>query len=343
MKSFASDNWASISNEVIEKIKEINNNHSPAYSDDEYIKNVEKKIQDFFEYPVKAFFLTTGTSTNVVGLKSILNTYNSVIATEEGHINTDECGSFELITGSKILTVPSHNGKLKIEDCKKYLLQKGSKHRTQVKAIYISQATERETLYTPQEIKEIADFAHKNNMYLFLDGARFCNACVALNKNPKELSVDLGVDIMSFGLTKNGAMIAESVIVINKELQNNICDNFIYIQKQCMQQVSKARYIACQFDALLTNDLWKKNAEHANNMAKLLEIKLKEIPEIKITMPVEVNAIYCIIPSKVSKIIDKMPFYIFIPETNEARLMTSFDTTLDDIEYFINELKKELK
>jgi threonine aldolase len=213
-------------------------------------------------------------------------------------------------------------------------------HHSQPKVISITQATELGTVYTLNEIVEITQFAHENNMLVHMDGARLCNAVVSLNTNFIEITNDTSIDVLSFGLTKNGGMNAEAVIFFNKTLS----EDFKYYRKQGMQLASKMRYMAVQFTALLRNELWLKNARHANRMAQILAEKVADIPQVTITQKVEVNGIFAIIPKKIiSRLQEKFFFYIWNEDRSEVRWMTSFDTTEEDIDEFVDQLKSLLK
>ena len=216
----------------------------------------------------------------------------------------------------------------------------GDQHHAQPKVISITQPTELGTLYTLKEVKELADYAHKNNMLLHVDGARLSNAAASLNKSLKEITFDLGVDVLSFGGTKNGMMFGEAIVFRNKELSKD----FAFIRKQGMQLASKMRFISAQFEELLSNDLWLKNAQHSNRMAKTLADEVKNIPKIKITQKVEANGVFAIVPKQyVPNLQKEYFFYVWNEQTSEVRWMCSFDTTEEDIYNFVALLKKIVK
>ncbi|OPZ77560.1 MAG: Low specificity L-threonine aldolase [Alphaproteobacteria bacterium ADurb.Bin438] len=331
MKSFASDNWASVHKDVMEALAKANCDHQQAYQHDIYTDKVRGKFKELFSYDVEVYFASCGTAANILSLASMVKYADGVICADSAHINTDEAGAFERFTGCKLLQVPNYdNGKLRPSDMDIYTREIGNFHRVQPKVVSISQSTERENVYTADEIREISKYAKAHNMYLHVDGARCANAVVALKSTMKEMFTDTGVDVLSFGGTKNGVMYGEAIIFFNKELAKG----FEYILKQSMQYLSKSRYIAVQFDALLSNDLWVKNASHANNMAQYFESKLKDLKDIEITMKAVTNAMYVKIPTdKVLKLQTKFPFYNWTKD--EYRLMTSFDTTKEDIDEFI--------
>jgi threonine aldolase len=281
-----------------------------------------------------------GTGANVLGLQAVTKSYNAVICAETAHINVDECGAPEKFSGCKLLSVPTPDGKLRIESIKHFLHGVGFEHHVQPRVISISQATEMGTVYTKAEIKALAQFAHKNNMLLHVDGARISNAVVSLNASFKEITADVGVDVLSFGGAKNGMMYGEAVVFFDK---SNAAD-FKYIRKQGMHLPSKMRYISAQFDALLSGDLWKRSAGHANRMAKVLASELEKIPQVKLTQPVEANGVFATIPPKYIPVLQKKYFfYVWNEEISEARFMTSFDTTEEDIQSFVALVRKTVK
>jgi len=339
-RGFASDNNAGIHPEILKAIQDANAGHCIAYGDDIYTQSAITKIKEHFGEDIDIYFMFNGTGSNVMTLKMLTESYNSIICAETAHINVDECGAPEKFTGCKLLSIPTKNGKLTVEKIKYHMHDFGFEHHSQPKVISIAQVTELGTVYTPGEIKEITDYAHENNMFVHMDGARLCNAIVSLGCNFKDVTINAGIDALSLGLTKNGAMNAESIIFFNK----GISENFKYYRKQGMQLSSKMRFTSVQFETLLTNDLWKKNAEHANKMAKLLAKKVSRFPQIKITQTVEANGVFAIVPAKIiPKLQEEFFFYMWDEHNSEVRWMTSFDTRLEDIEDFILLLKKLLK
>jgi len=339
-RGFASDNNAGIHPEVLQAIEKVNTGHVIGYGDDIYTEKAIHTIKEHFGQEIDVYFVFNGTGANVLCMKAATESYNSIICAETSHINVDECGAPEKFTGCKLLTVPTKDGKITIEKIKCHMYGFDFEHHSQPKVISITQATELGTVYTLNEIVEITQFAHENNMLVHMDGARLCNAIVSLNTNFKEITNDAGIDILSLGITKNGAMNAEAVIFFNKVLS----EDFKYYRKQGMQLASKMRYMAVQFTALLSNELWLKNARHANRMAEILAEKVADIPQITITQKVEANGVFAIIPKEIiSKLQEVFFFYIWNEERSEVRWMTSFDTTEEDINKFIDQLKSLLK
>jgi len=339
-RGFASDNNPAVHPKILQAIIDASHGHTIAYGDDIYTLDAIEKIKEHFGENIDVYFVFNGTGANVLGLKALTNSFNSIICAETAHINVDECGAPEKFTGCKLLSVPTNNGKLTIEAIKYHMHGFDFEHHSQPKVISITQATELGTVYSPDEIKAITDFAHKYDMFVHVDGARICNAAASLNLSLKEITTDVGIDILSFGGTKNGMMFGEAIIFFDKKLT----ENFKYIRKQGMQLASKMRFIAVQFIAMLENELWLENASHANKMAKLLADEVAKIPQIKITQKVETNGIFVIIPQEcIEPLQNEFFFYIWDENKSEVRWMTSYDTTEEDIFDFVKLLKKRLK
>lgn len=336
LRGFASDNNSGIHPEILKAIEEANSGHVVAYGDDIYTERATAKIKEHFGESAEVFFVLTGTAANVLGLTQITNTYNAIICAESAHINVDECGAPERFSGCKLLPVQTGDGKITTANIKKYLHNFDFEHSSRPKVISISQPTEVGTVYSIDETRKLADLAHSHNMLLHVDGARLANAAVRLDAGFKDITTEAGVDILSFGGTKNGMLFGESVIIIN----NSLADNFKYIRKQGMQLASKMRFVSAQFERYLTADLWKKNAEHANKMATLLCSKLSDLPKIIITQKVEANGVFAILPRQYINILqEEFFFYVWDEEKSEVRWMTSFDTTEEDINQFVRLLK----
>ncbi|MDD3078223.1 MAG: low specificity L-threonine aldolase [Paludibacter sp.] len=335
MKSFASDNYSGIHPRILEAVVRANNLHEISYGDDTYTLKSNELFNRIFG-DTSVLYAFNGTGANVISLKCCLQPFEAVICAETAHINADECGAPTQSTGSSLLTIKTSNGKLAPELIKPFLSRIGNVHNTQPKVISISQSTELGTVYSLKELRALADFAHDNGMYLHVDGARISNAVASLGVGLKEATVDCGVDIMSFGGTKNGLMIGEAVLVFNPELQKNAP----FFQKQTAQLFSKNRFIAAQFEEMLKDDLWLEMAQHSNTMAQFLVKKLNEIPEVKITQAVDANAVFAIIPEKaIIPLQKKYRFYIWDEQTREVRWMCSFDTTEEDVIDFAETLK----
>jgi threonine aldolase len=330
-RGFASDNNAGLHPLMIEAITMANAGHVVAYGDDEYTQRAVKIIKKHFGEEADPYFVLTGTGANVLSLASVTRSFNSVICAETAHINVDECGAPEKFTGCKLISVPVPDGKLTPEKVKMQLHGFGFEHHAQPGVISISQPTEMGTVYSVGEIRKLAALAHNHGMFLHMDGARLANAAVSLDKSFKEFTTDAGVDMLSFGGTKNGMLFGESVVFLKPGLSGA----FKYLRKQAMQLASKMRFVGAQFEAYLEKDIWRINAMHANKMARLLYEKASAIKGIRITQPVQANAVFAIIPHDLIPVLQKEYFfYVWDESTSEVRWMTSFDTTAEDIENF---------
>lgn len=339
-RSFASDNNAGVHPRVMEAIVAANDGHVIAYGDDPYTARAVELFREQLGKDVEVFFVFGGTGANVLGLKAATQSHHAIICAETAHINVDECGAPEKFTGCKLLSLPTANGKIEIAQIKPLLHEVGFEHHVQPRVISVSQATEMGTVYTPRELKSLSSFAHDNSMLLHVDGARIANAAASLNLKLKAITKDAGVDVLSFGGAKNGMMYGEAVVFFDQSLARD----FKYTRKQGTHLPSKMRFISAQFEALLSDDLWRKNAEHANRMAQLLANELDKIPQVKITQKVEANGVFAIVPKKYIPLLQKKYFfYVWNEETSEVRFMTSFDTTEDDIGDFVSLVRKTIK
>ena len=338
-KGFASDNYAGIHPDILEAINTANKGHSKAYGDDTYTKEAIALFKKQFGNDIDVYFVCTGTAANVLSLSALLKPFQAIVCAESAHLNVDECGAPEKYLGCKLLTMPTKDGKLTVEAIKNHLINSGDQHKVQPKVLSITQGTELGTLYTPAEIKAITDFAHAHNLLVHMDGARLSNAAASLNVSLSAITQDVGIDVLCFGGTKDGMMLGEAIIFFNKELSKD----FQYIRKQGMQLVSKMRFISAQFIALLTDNLWLKNAQHANAMAQLLADEIKKIPQITLSKPVQANAVFAYInPNVIPLVQEKYAFYVWDEATSEVRWMTSWDTTKEDILDFVACIKKTI-
>ncbi|MFO7934324.1 MAG: low specificity L-threonine aldolase [Bacteroidales bacterium] len=339
-RGFASDNNSGVHPGILKAIEAVNKGHVIAYGDDPYTEKAVGKLKKIFGENVEVFFVFIGTAANVLGISASTQPYNGVICPDTAHIHVDECGAPEKFTGCKLLTVQTPDGKLNVDLIGQHMHGFGFEHHVQPRVISVTQSTELGTVYTPGQIREIASFAHRHGMILHMDGARISNAAVALGCGFSEITGQAGVDVLSFGGTKNGMMYGEAVVFFNKDL----CGDFKYRRKQGMQLASKMRFIAAQFDAFLENDLWKNNAAHANRMARRLHEAVTGIPEVNITRKVESNAVFARIPKEViPRLQEDYFFYVWDEETSEVRWMCSYDTTEDDINGFASRLRELIR
>jgi len=330
-RSFASDNNAGIHPEVLDAIAAANHGHTAGYGDDRYTESAVRKFQKEFGAGVEVFFVFNGTAANCLSLRALTESYNAVICGDAAHIYVDECGAPEKFTGCKLIPIATANGKLTVQAVSRAYHGIGDQHHVQPRVISITQATEVGTVYKPREVEALAKFAHDRDMFLHMDGARIANAAASLKLSLRQITRDLGVDVLSFGGTKNGLMAAEAVVSFDKKLSGD----FLYLRKQGMQLASKMRFIAVQFEALFSSELWLKSARHANKMARLLERELRKIPKVKIVYPVEANGVFAQIPRKaIAKLQKRYFFYVWNEEESVVRWMCSFDTTEEDLRQF---------
>lgn len=330
-RSFASDNNATVHPEVMEAIGRINQGHVVGYGDDPHTESAVARFREIFGKDVEVFFVFNGTAANVLSLQALTRSHHAVLCSEASHIYTDECGAPERFTGCKLVPLAAPVGKLMVETVAHAYHGIGDQHHVQPKVISITQSTETGTLYKPGEITELAQFAHERGMFLHMDGARISNAAAAQGLTLRQATRDLEVDVLSFGGTKNGLMGVEAIVFFRAELARD----FLFTRKQGMQLASKMRFLAVQMEALLTNDLWRRNAEHSNRMAKLLEAEIRKIHQLKIVYPVEANGAFVQVPRHaIKKIQERYFFYVWNEEESVARWMCSFDTTEDDVRQF---------
>jgi threonine aldolase len=337
---FGSDNHSGVHPDILQALAEVNEGYAIAYGADEYTNHAVEQMKKVFGKQTPVFFLFNGTATNILGLKNVTSSFHSVLCAESAHLTVHECCGPENFIGCKLVNIPTADGKLTVDLIEPYIIGVGDQHMAQPRVISITQATERGTVYRPKEIQALASFAHQHDMLLHMDGARLCNAAAFLKQGLNEISGRAGVDILSFGGTKNGMMFGEAVVFFNKEQANN----FEYIRKQGMQLASKMRYISAQFSAFLSNDLWLRNAQHANEMARLLAKGLTDIAGIQISQNVEANMVYVVIPNHCITALQKQYyFHRFNERTCEVRLMCSFTTTEEEITQFVSAVRKSMK
>ena len=332
MKSFASDNYAGVLPEVMAALQQTNDAHARSYGADETTRRVTGLFRDVFEADVDVYFVFNGTGANVLSISSATQSYNAVLCSDTSHIYNDESSAPETFTGCRFFPLTANDkGKLDTGIISERLIRKGDVHYAQTAMLSITQATEYGTVYTPDEIKAISALTREHGLYLHMDGSRFFNAAASLKCGLSDICSKAGVDILSLGGTKAGMMFGEAVVVFNKELSKHIA----YKHKQVMQLASKTRFIATQFEAMLQNELWRKTAGNANRMAEMLCAAISKNRKVRITRPVQANAVFAEIPRDwYEPLQEHYPFYVWKESTHEVRLMCAWDTKEEDIAKF---------
>jgi threonine aldolase len=345
LRGFASDNYAGAHPEVLAAIAEANGGHQIAYGEDVYTARLQEVVRGHFGEDAVAFPVFNGTGANVTALTSLLPRWGAVVSASTAHINTDEGGAPERMTGLKLLTVDTPDGKLTPELIDRQAWGWGDEHRAQPLAVSITNTTELGTLYTAEEIRAIADHAHANGMRLHLDGARVANAAAALGVPLREFTTDAGVDILSLGGTKNGLLYGEAVVVLDPAASEGLQ----YLRKFSMQLASKMRFVSAQLVALFEGDLWLDSATHANLMAHHLRHELERLIStgsvrgLSFTQATQANAVFASLPTAAAdRIRERFRFYDWDRATGEVRWMTAFDTTEADVDAFVVAITEEL-
>ena len=338
MKSFASDNYAGVMPEIMEAIAQANAQHARSYGADDITANTVELFRDVFETDADVYFVFNGTGANVLSISSATQSFNAVLCADTSHIYCDESSAPETFTGCRFFPLKANdNGKLDIETIKTRLIRKGDVHYAQATMLSITQSTEYGTVYTQQEILEIAALCKEHGLYLHVDGSRFFNAAAALGCSLADITSKAGIDILSLGGTKAGMMFGEAVVVFNKQLAKEIA----FKHKQVMQLASKTRFISAQFGRMLKDNFWKHAAGHANDMARLLNSELARLQKVKITKPAQANAVFAEIPREwYEPLQEHYPFYVWNEHTHEVRLMCAWDTKEEDIRAFIAAIRK---
>lgn len=337
--NFASDAYNGIHPLVLEEIIKanlVNDIHN------DLPEKAQELFRQHFNNNVNVFYVCTGTAANVLSLSAMARSHQGIICADSAHLNVDECGAPEHYMGSKLLLIPSKNGKLTVNAIREKFMNstyQDDPYKVQPKVISITQPTEFGCVYTVKEIKEITEFAHANHMYVHMDGARLGIAAAYLNISLAALTKDVGIDVVCFGGTKMGMMMGEAVIFFNESLSRD----FEAIRIQGMQRISKPQFIAAQFIALLVDNLWLKNAQHANAMASLLTSELRKIPGINISKEVQSNAVFASIdPKLISLLQQHYSFYVWNEAESEVRFMTSWETKAEDVKEFVDIIRKSL-
>lgn len=339
VRGFASDNYAGAHPEVLAAIALANDGHQVAYGEDDYTEHLQKVIRSHFGPYAEAFPVFNGTGANVVALQALTDRWGAVIAAESAHINVDEGGAPERMGGLKLLTVPTPDGKLTPELIDRQAWGWEDEHRAMPQVVSITQNTELGTVYTPDEIRAICEHAHERGMKVHLDGARIANAAASLDVPMRTFTNTVGVDVLSYGGTKNGMLFGESVVVVNPDAVRAMK----HIRKMSMQLASKMRFVSVQLEALLAKDLWLRNARHANAMAQRLADGVRAVGGVEILYPVQANAVFARLPHEVSVRLQKRyRFYFWDEAAGHVRWMCAFDTTEDDVDGFLLALKEEM-
>jgi threonine aldolase len=332
-RHFASDNNAGVHPTILAAIAAANDGHAAAYGDDELTQRAEDAFRALLGRDARVFFAFNGTGANVVALAAALRPYQAVICPERAHLNVDECAAFERFAGGKLIDVPVAGGKLTPDDVERNLHGVGDQHHVQPGAISISQSTEVGTVYTVEELRALGAVARKHGLFFHLDGARIANAVASLGVDLRAMLLETGVDACTFGGTKNGLMFGEAIVFPK---HHPAVDPLLFTRKQGMQLTSKMRYVGAQFEALLRDDLWLKNASHANAMARLLAARMRDLDDVvQIAYPVEANGVFPILPAQsIEPLQRERRFYVWDEERHIARWMTSWDTTEEDVHDF---------
>ena len=345
-EGFASDNQAGVHPEIMAALERVNIGHQASYGYDDVTAQLAATVREEFGAKAEVFPVFNGTGANVMALTAAMPRWGAVIATETAHIHTDEGGAPERVSGLKLLTSPPVEGKLTPEGLVAHTGGRGDEHHAQPLAVSITQSTELGTVYSPDEIAEIASIAHDHGMVVHLDGARIWNAAASLGLPFRAFTTDVGVDLVSLGATKNGAMAAEAVIVINPD----VVEGMLYLRKFTMQLASKMRFISAQIQTLFDEGLGLRSATHANQMATLLRRRLEdkissgEIQGLEFSQPTQANGVFALMPNAAADALrERVAFYDWDRSRGEVRWMCSFDTTEDDITTFVDEISRALQ
>ncbi|WP_086710012.1 threonine aldolase family protein [Streptomyces antimycoticus] len=337
-RGFASDNYAGAHLEVLAALTLANGGHQVAYGEDDYTDNLQQIVRGHFGATAQAFPVFNGTGANVVALQAVTDRWGAVICAESAHINVNEGGAPERMGGLKLLTVPTPDGKLTPELIDRQAWGWEDEHRAMPQVVSITQNTELGTVYTPDEIRAICEHAHAHGMKVHLDGARIANAAASLNVPMRTFTTEAGVDILSLGGTKNGAVFGEAIVVINPDAVRKMK----HLRKTSMQLASKMRFVSVQLEALFAGDLWLRNARHANEMAARLAEGMRGIDGVEVLYPVQSNGVFARLPHDVSERLQKsFRFYVWDESDSVVRWMCSFDTTEEDVDVFLAALKEE--
>lgn len=336
MKSFASDNYAGVLPEVMQALQEANIDHAGSYGNDPLTQQVVQQFKTVFEADVAVHFVFNGTGANVLSISATTQSYNAVLCADTSHIYNDESSAPETFTGCRFFPLATNEqGKLELETVRQRLIRKGDLHFPQIKMLSLTQSTEYGTIYNIEELKAFSALCKEYDLYFHIDGSRFFNAAASLGCSLSDISTKVGVDILSLGGTKLGMMFGEAVVVFNKDLNEHLK----YKHKQVMQLASKTRFIAAQYQALFTDELWRKTALRANAMAQKLYQGIKDIKGLSVTRPVTANVVFATIPVSWNEpLMADFPFYVWRDDINEVRLMCAWDTNQEEIEMLVKKI-----
>ncbi|HEY8466205.1 MAG TPA: beta-eliminating lyase-related protein [Solirubrobacterales bacterium] len=343
MRNFASDNHAGAHPAVLEAMAAANTGRAGAYGHDRWTERVEDLVRRHFGPDARGFPVFNGTGANVTALDALTRGFEAVICTDVAHLHVDECGAPERVAGAKLYTVATEHGKLTPDDVARWEARRGDEHHAQPRVVSITQATELGTVYTPEEIRAIADAAHELRMLVHMDGARLANAAASLGASLHELTTECGVDAVSFGGTKNGLVFGELVVFCRPEL----ADGFEFHRKQLGQLASKMRFLSAQFEALLGGELWLELASHANAMAARLADAVRDLPGVEIVHPVEANGVFARLPrAATDRLLETLegepPFYVWDEDADVVRWMCAWDTEPEDVDAFVAAVREAL-
>src|SRR4051794_14883820 len=339
MSSFASDNYSGVPQEVLDALAAANRGAAISYGDDDWTARALSTFRAHFGGDARAWFVTTGTAANVLALKAVCRPWEGVITPATSHLNVDECAAPEHLGGLKLMTVATADGKLTPDQVVAQLGRLGDQHAAQPRVVSVANSTELGTVYTTQELQALADAAHGHGLLLHVDGARLANAAVALDTGLGAVTTDTGADLVSFGGTKAGLLAAEAVVF----LRPGLGEGFQYLRKQHAQLVSKMRFVAAQLEALLGTDLWRRSAAHANAMARRLAAGVADVDEVRLTQPVQANAVFAILPREASERLQRdHRFYVWDEATGEVRWMCAWDTRAEDVDGFVADVRSVL-
>ena len=336
---FASDNVAGACPEVLDSILKANEGDSMPYGNDQVSTDLQNKFSDIFEKEVVVFPIASGTAANALALATMTPSFGNVYCHKLSHINTDECGAPEFYTGGgKLVTLQGNKGKITAEELDKAIGGKGIVHHTQPSSVSITQVCETGEVYQLEEIKKISEVTHKHNLNMHMDGARFANALTSLNCTPAEMTWKSGIDVLSFGATKNGCLAAEAIVFFKKDLVGNIA----FLMKRAGHLLSKMRFVSAQLDAYISNDVWLKNAKHANNMGQKLSEGLAKHNSIEIAYPTEANEVFAKFPRYMIEHLNSEGYKMNEDELDgkAVRLVTAWNTKTSDVESFLNSINQ---